>query len=209
MTDHPRQDDGGERSGALGAPAKPSIDSEGASANEKRRVRRALLMGAAGGGLVLLTIFGRPVWARSQCTYSGQLSGNLSRARDTEPCGGEGRSPGYWMNHPAAWHPEFPPYMLFNEAFGVGAFPGRTLMNVLVGDNGLSFPADGSPQYVNLLTQLGAHSVAALQNAATPISYDLTVAEVIETFRHAYMSGDPTYMEITKNSLDSMNNLSG
>lgn len=171
--------------------------------------RRRFVVGAASTGVVALTVLGRPAWAGGGCTYSGQLSGNLSRVEEEEFCGGEGRSPGYWMNHPEAWHPDFPPYMGFDEVFGVSAFPGRTMMQVVSGDGGFSALSDGDPKYVNILRQLGMHAAAGLQNSASPVSYDLTVAEVIQTFGQAYYTGDPDQMEITKDSLDYLNSLSG
>jgi hypothetical protein len=180
---------------------------EQAAANEAAASgRRRFLRGSAAGSIVALSVLGKPAWA-SNCSYSGRMSGNLS-AQTEEPCGGEGYSPGYWKTHYADWHPNWPPEASFYSAFGVDAFPGSTLGEVIWGKTGLRAPDHGTKQYVNSLTQLGFQSVAALQNAANPVSYVLTVAEVIESFRKAYYTGDPKQMEVTKNSFDKLNNLS-
>jgi len=161
--------------------------------------RRRFLQGAAGTGLVAITMVGRPAWA-GRCTLSGQMSGNLS-VQDEEPCWGEGLSPGFWKIHRQEWHPEFPPYMAFATAFGVNAFPGMTLFDVISLEED---PKLGQPE--NILRALGFQSVAALQNAATPVRYDLTVSEVQATFRYAYLSGSKRQMEAAKDSLDELNN---
>lgn len=176
------------------------------AAERSGSARRRFMRGAGAGSVVALSLLARPAWARN-CSYSGRMSGNLS-AQDDEPCGGEGRSPGYWKNHAIEWHDQWPTSMLFYDAFGVDAFPGRTLGEVIWAENGLSVPEDGDARYVNMLTQLGVQAVAALQNAATPVSYLMTVAEVVESFRQAYSTGDAARMEITKNSFDQLNNLS-
>lgn len=179
-------------------------ESRGSSVSENSR--RHFITGTAAGGIVAMTIVGRPAWARN-CSYSGRLSGNLS-AQDDEPCGGEGLSPGYWKNHLSEWHELWPPNMLFVNAFEVDAFPGKTLREVIWGDTGLTSPEDGSENLVNLVTALGFQAVAALQNAATPVSYLLTVAEVVASFKNAYLSGDPGQIELTKDDFDTLNNLS-
>ena len=163
---------------------------------------------------VILTVAGRPVWA-GNCSYSGQLSGNLSDS--DEPCGGEGCSPGYWCHHLDMWYRAFPPRMLFEDAFdGVDAFPDASLYKVLCRvvrvrpPSGCSF---GCPKerenWADMLRRLGRQSVAALQNAATGVSYDLNVAEVVSLFCEAYDSCDVQFMERVKNQLDALNNQGG
>jgi hypothetical protein len=59
---------------------------------------------------------------------------------------------------------------------------------------------------MNLVRQIGFHGVAALQNAATSVSYDLTVQEVIDKVANALASGDKDMIDIAKNELDFFNN---
>ena len=71
---------------------------------------------ALGGGAIILTLAGKPVWA-SQCTVSGMMSGNLS-APMGKPC--QGCTPGYWgaCQHLDSWV-GFKPTDTFNSVFGV------------------------------------------------------------------------------------------
>ncbi len=71
---------------------------------------------ALGGGAVILTLAGKPVWA-NQCTVSGMMSGNLSAPKGT-PC--QGCTPGYWgaCQHLDSWV-GFKPTDTFNAVFGV------------------------------------------------------------------------------------------
>jgi hypothetical protein len=191
--------------------------------------RRRFLGGATATGLVAFTVVGRPAWANG-CSLSAQMSGNTSAQMDSEPCGGEGLSPGFWKNHTSDWHSEFPPSMLFASAFGVNAFSGSTLYDVISlqasrdkdssGDFFETSKSSGSSeeqtnwakkqaQYNNALRTLGMHAVAALQNAASPLRYDLTVTEVQLSFEKAYNSGKRDEMEITKTQLDRLNNQGG
>jgi len=193
--------------------------------------RRKFLKGAAAVTPVLLSVNSAPVWARN-CTLSGQLSGNLSN-HDDEICGGEGCSPGYWGQRGyqvGAWHAKFPPEMMFFDAFGRDCFPNKTLLDVIrkqVDDRDMvinpscSDPLQSSDLYPdgnsklykdkqhschNMLRQLGFQAVAALQNAATVVKYDITVATVIQSMQAAYDSGSYDAMERTKDTLDQLNN---
>jgi hypothetical protein len=191
--------------------------------------RRRFLGGATATGFVAFTVFGRPAWANG-CSLSAQMSGNTSAQMDSEPCGGEGLSPGFWKNHTLDWHSKFPPSMLFADAFAVGAFSGSTLYDVISlqassdedssGDFFETSSSSGSSdeqtnrakqqaRYDKALRTLGMHAVAALQNAASTIRYDLTVSEVQASVREACNSHDPERMERTKNSLDRFNNQGG
>ncbi len=69
-----------------------------------------------GGGAIILTLAGKPVWA-SQCTVSGMMSGNLSAPKGT-PC--QGCTPGYWgaCQHLDSWF-GYKPTDTFNAVFGV------------------------------------------------------------------------------------------
>lgn len=93
--------------------------------------------------------------------------------------GGEGCTPGYWKQsqHFDSYAAPYAPTTLFVDAFGVDAFPGKTLVQVLgTGGGGLK--------------ALGRHAVAALLNAASGgVDYDRTTAEVIASFNAAFASG--------------------
>jgi len=194
----------------------------------KGDARRKFLKGAAAVTPVLLSVNSAPIWARN-CTLSGQLSGNLSN-HDDEICGGEGCTPGYWGNrgyHVGSWHPQFPPEMLFFDAFGRDCFPYKTLLDVVkkqVEDQEMvinpscndPFTGSGSGKpghdkdnehtCHNMLRQLGFHAVAALQNAATQVKYDISVDVVVQSFQASYDSGSYDAMERTKDTFDQLNN---
>ncbi|HSJ65177.1 MAG TPA: hypothetical protein VK922_14900 [Gemmatimonadaceae bacterium] len=108
------------------------------------------------------------------------------------PGGGEGCTPGYWRqsHHFDSYPAGYAPTMLFVDAFGVNAFPGKTLAQVAaLGGGGLN--------------ALGRHAVAALLNAASPgVDYDLSEAEVISAFAAAYASGN---YETQKNIFEGFN----
>ena len=172
--------------------------------NEVDEKRRRLVKGAAGAAPVMLSIAHRPVWAGSRCTYSGQLSGNLSAPEET--CGGEACSPGFFKTHPSLWHPDFPPEALYDTVFGFGPggspFPGMSLYQVIKLKEGgydpdsIAYPAGcDSTGCKQAVVMLGFHSVAALQNAATSVSYRYTVEEVIRMTRMAFESGDKDEIE--------------
>lgn len=191
------------------------LDQSSAAQKSNEPARRRFLKGAAASAPVILTLTARPAWAVN-CTLSGQLSGNLSNPLDQ--CGGEGCSPGYWKTHMERWHPEYQPPLLFKDVFGVDAFPGATLGDVishsdeppggysLTVNPGWSVPKAKYSNYCNLLTVCGFHSVAALQNSATSVSFDLEVWEVINKFKTAYLSYNSRTIETLKSYLDRLNN---
>ena len=146
---------------------------------------------------VILTVASRPVWARN-CTLSGQLSGNLS---DEGECGGEGCPPDSWKNNTQKWHPEFQPDCSFHDVFEVDPWgTNPSLYDVIVGLTHLE----------PLVNVLGFHAVAALQNSATEVSFDLTVEDVIDMVAGAYIlwgqTGDKSHLEVVKTYLDDLNN---
>ncbi len=109
------------------------------------------------------------------------------------PEGGEGCSPGYWgrPQHFDSWPSPYTTSTTFQSVFGVNAYPGKTLLDVV---NNPGRPAQ----------QLGRQAVAALLNAASPgVSFDLTPAEVIAAFNAAWSSGD---YNTTKDMFDRLNN---
>lgn len=173
--------------------------------------RRKFIRKVISAAPVILTVTSRPVWAEC-CTASSQLSGNLSNAC---VCSGEGLSPGYWRNHMSEWHPDYPPYLKFEDVFEVDPFsaanrliPGRFTLNpgYTLGD--VISKAGKHKRKPPVYLSLGFHAVAALQNAATGIKYDLTVNDVIFMVNKAYTSGDKEVMEYLKNELDRLNNQS-
>lgn len=184
--------------------------------------RRKFIKGAAAATPVILSVASRPVWARN-CSLSGQLSGNLSD-HDGIPCNGEGCTPGFWGQQgyrSNSYHPKFPSHMLFYDAFGRDAFPGKTLLEVVASkfqDPEMNVPLNCRSLSVlsnntntkkvcaNMLRELGAQSVAALQNAASPMKYDLDVETVIRSFQKSYDAGTAIAMEDTKNAFDQFNN---
>ena len=193
-----------------GREAEDSSEAETATA---RPGRRRLLQGLATAGPGILTIAGRPAWA-NKCTHSGNQSGNTS-AVDDEPCADEGCSPGFWATHTNLWHEEFGPERLFYQVFGVDAFPGLTLFDVISktdrGELGAyvamcGLPESSGKKAQNLIQSLGFQSVAALQNAANAVRFELTVADVQRTFLMAYESCSLEQIETTKDSLDQLNN---
>lgn len=194
---------------------KQKDQKESIETNKINKSRRAVVKGAAGVAPVLLTVANRPVWANF-CNHSGQLSGNLSNPQ--HECGGEGCSPGHFKRYTSMWHHEYPPEALYDTAFGFGPggspFPGMTLYEVITLHEGgydpsaIAFPSGcTSTGCKKLVVALGVQSVAALQNAATDVSYSYTVDDVILMTRQAFNSGDKATIENLKNIFDTENNL--
>ncbi len=258
MTEGKQQGRGSER----GEDAPAGSQANGGEQLGRVPGRRRFLGGATATGFVAFTVFGRPAWANG-CSLSAQMSGNTSAQADSEPCGGEGLSPGFWRTHTDLWHSKYPTNMRFVDAFGVDAFPGKTLYDVislqssgnsfesstssgssddgadgLLGktlhdgmsmqrsrdeDSGSSFESNTSSgssddqtswskeqdRYDKALRILGMHAVAALQNAASTLRYDLTVSEVQDSVRRSCNSYNADSVEMTKNSLDRLNNQGG
>lgn len=184
--------------------------------SENKENRRKFLKGAVVSAPVILSIASRPVWARG-CSLSGQLSGNLSDAQAEEPCQGEGCSSKYWCINGHRFHQNYPADMMFDNAFGVNAYPGKSLMQVCshVEDQEMVLPYncqgtmmdgnDGNQQCYNELRDLGSQAVAALQNAASPLKYDLNVESVIASFQAAYNLGTLEAIEETKLAFKRLN----
>jgi hypothetical protein len=156
--------------------------STGMKSPDKRR--RQFIKKAIVTAPVILTVTSRPVWARN-CTWSGQLSGNLSDAG--EPCGGEGCSADFWAGNLDKWHYDFCVTKLFNDVFEVRAFKDNptpaTLLQVITG-NANPWPANCNDK--DLVKELARQAVAALQNSATTVSFELPVCEVKYLFRDYY-----------------------
>ncbi len=172
--------------------------------------RRRLLKGIVASAPVVASVASRPVLAARNCSESGQLSGNAS---GTGPeCGGEGCTPGFWKNHTGLWHYDYPTSAVFDTVFGVAIFGNTaTLYEVVwnqVEPTGSDVNCVQNTQHPNnphkLVKALGRHAVAALQNAATSVSYDLTVGQVVASVQSAIVSncGD---VKTTKNTLKDLN----
>ncbi len=111
---------------------------------------------------------------------------------------GEGCTPGYWKQSqhfdswPAPYTPEtqFTSGTQFSDVFE-DAFPGMTLLEVL-GQGGGGLKA------------LGRHTVAALFNGKSDVSYDLSWMKVIEAFNSVYPGSKKEY-EALKNEFAGLN----
>jgi hypothetical protein len=167
---------------------RPAVDHAAAPGNHSSvtgsaaKGRRQFIKKAIVTAPVILTVASRPVWARN-CTWSGQLSGNLS---DTgPPCGGEGCTASYWIGNTDKWHYEFCINKYFDNVFGIPAFPNATLLDVINGDASPNKQIS-TVKSTNRLKALGIQSVAALQNSATRVSFDWEVCEVINYFVDCY-----------------------
>lgn len=127
-----------------------------------------------------------------QCDDGNNENGDGCSALCATEGGGEGCTPGYWKQsqHFDSYAAPYAPTTLFVDAFGVDAFPGKTLVQVLgTGGGGLN--------------ALGRHAVAALLNAASGgVDYDRTTAEVIASFGAAHASGS---YEALKNVFSTFN----
>mgnify|MGYP006280704717 CR=1 FL=1 len=161
---------------------EPEEETSAPVPQEPEPPRRHFLKGAAA-GTVLFSLAGRPAWANN-CSESGRMSGNLSGGE--EACnGGEGCSTGFWSG-PGwdQWHEDLRPGALFSDVFRADPFePGATLGQVIQGqagvkENGLTGDPDFGEQYSDHLKRWGEQLVAALQNAASPVDFGMTVLEV-------------------------------
>jgi hypothetical protein len=112
------------------------------------------------------------------------------------PGGLEGCTPGYWKqeHHFDSWQ-VYSPTDSFNTVFGLaGPFPGTmTLVDALnLGGGGIY--------------ALARHAVAALLGSAhSAVDYGMTATEVIQKTKAAYVSGDATQIESTKNGFEALN----
>jgi cysteine-rich repeat protein len=128
-----------------------------------------------------------------QCDDGNKVSGDGCSEFCALERGGEGCTPGYWkqrQHFDSYPNPPYAPTTLFVDAFGIDAFPGKTLVQVLSLKGGD-------------LNALGRHAAAALLNGASDdVDYDRSAAEVIASFAEAYASGE---YEFLKNLLEGFN----
>lgn len=176
-----------------------TLDTPEHQTQSQSQSRRKFIKGAAAATPIILSVASRPVWARN-CSLSGQLSGNLSD-QDGQTCHGEGCSTDFWMQRANVnlYHPQFPPHMLFVDAFDRDAFPGKTLFdviqrNVIPGQIAIPFGCSPTGDCKKTLLDLGAEAVAALQNSASSIKFDLDLDTVILSFQKAYDRGTAAAM---------------
>ncbi len=127
-----------------------------------------------------------------QCDDGNVENGDGCSALCSNEGGGEGCTPGYWKQrqHFDSYPSPLSPTTLFVDAFGVNAFPGKTLVQVL-GQGGGGLKA------------LGRHAVAALLNATSgDVDYDRSVSEIVDSFAAAHASGN---YEPVKNVFETYN----
>jgi uncharacterized repeat protein (TIGR01451 family) len=119
---------------------------------------------------------------------------NVATSSITVDCprgGGEGCTPGYWKqpHHFDSWI-SYTPDTQFSGVFE-DAFPGMTLLEVLKqGGGGLK--------------AMGRHTVAALLNADSGVSYDFTTQQIIEMFNDVHPGTKTEYNQI-KDTLSEFN----
>jgi hypothetical protein len=163
----------------------PACESISTGMKSPDKGRRQFIKKAIVTAPVILTVTSRPVWA-TNCTWSGQLSGNLSDAGP--PCGGEGCSAEYWAANTEKWHYEFCVTKLFNDVFEVNAFKDTptpaTLGQVITGNANPEQPPNCNKK--DLAAELARQAVAALENSATAVSFELPVCQVKYWFEFYY-----------------------
>jgi hypothetical protein len=109
------------------------------------------------------------------------MSGNLSSGH--EPCnGGEGCSVSFWLGEGLGqWHEELQWGVAFGEVFRVDPF-GASLGKVIQGQaaprDDLTADPDWGGKYADELRKWGPQVVAALQNAASSVDFELTLLEL-------------------------------
>jgi len=168
------------------------------------------LKGIVASAPVIISITSRPVLAGGSCTVSGQMSGNTS---DAVVCAGEGCTPGFWKqdHHYHYWHKDYKPDVLFGDVFGTQVFRDKTLAEVINKDvdPGVDietfFCTDGRKNLRNMMIILGFHAVAALQNAATSVKFDVDVQWLIDSVYEAMTSRNCSDIEALKNTLAGFN----
>lgn len=120
MVNHEQQD--GNAAAPQAPAAIPPLSPKGASR------RRIAGLGVSG---VVMTVASNHALAELVCkSPSGALSGNLNSQRPNVTC--EGRSPGFWKNHPEAWPSEVKTSDPFAKFFKChGQLSNATCMKVL------------------------------------------------------------------------------
>lgn len=203
------------------APKSPAEES--GSDSKFRRDRRKLL-GVGATGTVLAVLHSRAAFGSGyynggdgNILHSTNFSG-CSLTGNNPDCSGGGLTPGFWKQyqHKRFWHPSFPPDAKFDQVFGVEVWGYDKLFDVINDEDGDGIKSDyvdsfgilggGGDNVRGKVAILCVHAVAALQNAATPIPYDLSVAEVISQVGSVLAARNLSEIESLKNDLDFFNN---
>jgi len=161
----------------------------------RRKFTRAGLIGVP----AVLTLTSKPVLAVNECTFSGNLSGNMSDARiNNDPCDNlSGFSPVHWLNEitTTSWSTDSP---IFVGLIGGGEMPitPDTLfahMDLFADPNTLNIDATTVFSLTLALSQssleaerLAAQVVTALLNGATDPNYVYSTLEVVTLYNTYY-----------------------
>lgn len=190
--------------------------------------RRILLAGAT--TPVIVSLYSRAAFGQDNISVNMSCSESAMALGSQDVCGGSGMAPPFWAGEGRGlWHENYPTSASFDRVFGLeGVFGGLTLLQVC---EGYQQPSD---LYVERVVQsditmnsdqereakaeevrrncihLGAHAVAALQNAATAVPYDYTTHQVFSyvapAFNQAENFGETQMMEAVAGELESLNN---
>ena len=116
----------------------------------------------------------------------------------------EGKTPGFWMNHPSDWPDGYTQTMLVKDVFeNVSEYP-ELLDDTLL--KALNY--GGGPGDLGMAKLLLRHAVAAVLNARHPnINYPILESTIIEEVNRALSTHDKTKMEFLKDILESANEL--
>ncbi len=180
----------------------------------RRKFTRAGLIGVP----AIITLTSKPVLAVNECTFSGNLSGNMSNAR-IDPCDTlSGYSPVYWLDKITsnAWSDSIPisvdligrgkkdvtPDTKFAE---VGLFNNPDIMDIIEADTTFAWVLSLDP-YAGGAESLAVHAVTALLNANTLTGYPdyvYSTAEVLTLYNTYY--NDPPNDKILLGSFEKLN----
>lgn len=193
----PGRTDGAQPGGGHGTADRPDAGAAGRPSDwSRRRFGKVTLASTP----VLMTLYGKPLWAGANCTASGWVSGNTSLHQDLRDCGG--RTPGYWQgpaskDHYAGWHgtkderldsmygfPTLGVYLVsVSGNDGVNNAP-ATLQHAVEGPGATTF--NGTTMPVRQLLRFG---MAALLNARYIVGYALTESQVVAMVTSAILEG--------------------
>lgn len=155
--------------------------------------RRRFGKGIAATAPVLLTLYGRPLFAGANCTPSGWVSGNTSLHHTALDCGG--KTPGYWARPESkddepGWQRSHeralddPDFGFPGPAYTVSGVPATPQQAV---EDPRETPFDGVDPATRELVHFG---VAALLNARYQPGYRLSQSQVVKMVYAAINSGE-------------------
>ncbi len=188
--------------------------------------RRILLAGAT--TPVVVSLYSRAAFGQSNISANVSCSESAMARGSQDECYGSGFPPAFWAADGShLFHHNYPTSANFDRVFGLeGAFGGQTLLQVCGGAEpvqGFAERAAGANLAVTneeeaeakaleikqLCSHLGAHAVAALQNAATAVPYDYTTNQVFSyvapAFKHTMNFGETQMMEALASDLEMLN----